>query len=398
LANLSTSLSAVMAKYYDNVFLEAMQEKLVLDKWTDKKTVPLWRGKTVSYFAYYPITPTTTAITEGSSTNNEVIIAAQTVEATVAKYAQWVPYTELVKLTSRDKNLQGAVKLFGNAAAESLEMILAAELFQKGSIPIRVDQLSNSTTNTFEGTIDASASATTTTFKDATLTQNNSFWKGAHFAALAGSTQNYRYGSMVSDWASTGDAGTLTTAAPVAFTAATTKYRMVSGSGLAAANIITGTALEYAVAKARENKFYTFPGGWFKASLAPQVEYDLQKNTVFRNLGQYQQASKLEKGDIGQLWGVDFNRCTIPYRETVAGVYDAAGVVFCTPIMGMHALGNVSLAGMREHKILMKFPGPTSTNEPYDEKGTIAYRFYAAPKALNASWCINLMSGATGVA
>jgi len=177
---------------------------------------------------------------------------------------------------------------------------------------------------------------------------------------------------------------------------------LVSGSGITAADIITGTGVEYAVSKARENKFYTFNDGFFYASLASQVELDLNKNTVFRNIGQYQQASRLDKWEIGKLWGVKWFRATQPYREDVDGTYNpTAGVVFCTPIMGMHALANVALGGQpggQKPKILIKMPGPQSTGEPIDEKGSVGYKFYAAPKSLNAAFCINLMTGATGVA
>lgn len=401
-----------MQTYYDDMFLERMQERLVLDKWTDKKRVPLSRGKTTDFFAYYPIIPDATAITEGSSTANEVTVSGQTVQATIAKWAQWAPNTEMFKLTARDPLLRGQVELFGNAAAESLELALGAELFQKGAIPIRVDQLDNSSTYTFESTVDASATTNSTTvFVDAAIpaaSDADSFWVGAHWAAIylaAGdgttAANNYRHGSLVTDSASAAQTVTIGTAAPKAFTAGC-HYRMVSASGLAAANKITGTAVEYAVAKARENKFYTYPGGWFKSSLAAQVEADLLLNTVFRNLGQYQQAARLEEWEIGKLWGVQFYRTTIPYRRsTTSGAYSATGVVFCTPIMGMHALGNVHLAGQPggdRPKIMIKTPGPQSTNEPIDEKGTIGYKFYAAPKSLNAGFCINLLSGATGVA
>jgi N4-gp56 family major capsid protein len=402
-----------MQTYYDNLFLERMKEKLVLNNWADQKRVPLWKGKTVDYFAYYPIASDSTAITEGSSTANEVTISGQTIQATVAKWAQWAPHTEIVKLTARDENLKGQVELFGNAAAESLEKALALQLFQRGSIPIRVDQLDNSSTFTFESTVDASATTNTSTvFVDAAIpaaSDADSFWVGAHWAATylaAGdgttAANNYRHGALVVDSASAAQTVTLTTAhaAPTSFTAGC-HYRMVSGSGLAAANIITGTAVEYAVSKARENKFYTFPGGFFHASLAPQIEYDLNKNTVFRNIGQYQQASRLDMWEIGKLWGVKWYRATIPFREDVDGTANfATGVVFCTPIMGMHSLGNVHLGGQpggQKPRIMIKTPGNQTTSEPIDERGTVGYKFYAAPKSLNAAFCINLMSGATGV-
>jgi len=382
--------------HYDNVFLERMKDVLRLDNWTDKKNIPLSRGKTVSYFAYYPIAEDSDPITEASSTANEVTVSGQTIEATVAKYAQWRPHTELMTLTARDKKLEGQVKLFGEAAGRSLELALAKELFQNGSIPIRVDQLKNTASYTIESTVDASDGNSSTFLYDDSIVHTSDLYLGAHLGVTSGATRNYRYGGIVSVHGSTAEGMTMTTAAPNSFSANTT-YRMVVGTGLAAANVLTGSAINYAVSKARENKFYTFDDGWFKSTLASQVETDLQKYSVFLNLAQYQQAEKIEKGYIGGLWGIKFYRTTMPYRESTAGAYSASGVVFCTPVMGAHALGNVGLGGMRGHRIHIKNPGPQSTNEPYDEKGTLGYSFYAAPKALNAAFCINILSGATGI-
>lgn len=382
--------------HYDNIFLERMQDVLRLNNWVDQKNIPLWSGKTVSYFSYYPIAEDASPVTEGSSTANEVTVTGQTIEAVVAKYAQWRPHTELLKLTARDKNLEKQVGLFGEAAGRSLELALATELFQNGSIPIRTSQLANSGSYTVESTVDASAGNSTTFFYDDSIVHTSDLFLGAHVGVTSDATRNYRYGGIVDVHGSTAEGFTMTTAAPLAFSANTT-YRMVVGTGIVAGQLITGSSINYAVSKARENQFYTFPGGFFKSTLASQVEVDLQKYQVYLNLGQYQQAEKLEKGYIGSLWGVKFYRTTMPYRESVAGVYSSSGVVFCTPIMGMHALGNVGLGGMKGNRIHIKTPGPQSTNEPYNEKGTLGYSFFAAPKALNAAFCINLMSGATGI-
>jgi len=393
----TTAQVAQMMTYYDNIFLETFNERLVLDKWTDKKNIPLARGKKINFFSYYPLGGNANPITEGASTANEATIAAQTLEATIAKYAQWVPYTERFKLTARDRNLEGQVELFGNAAAETLEEILAEELFKNGSIPIRVDQLKNSASYTHEGTVDSSAGNSTTFWYDDAIVHTTDLYEGAHFACTHTAKVNYRYGGIVSVHGSTAEGFTMTTAAPNSFSSGTT-YRMVVGTGLTAANILTASSIAYAVSKARANKFYRFPGGWFRSTLAAETEFDLQKSAVWRNMSVYQDKSMVEKGILKHLWGVEFHFATMPYREDVDGTKNmSAGVVFCTPIMGRHALGNVSLGGMKGHKILFKTPGPQTTNEPYDENGTIGYKFYAAPKALNAAFCINVMSGATGV-
>lgn len=386
-----------MMIYYDSIFLENFNENLRLDNWADKKNIPLARGKTADYFSYYPITRNATAITEGASTANEATVRGQTLQATIAKYAQWVPYTERFKLTARDENLAKQAGLFGNAAAEVVEELLATELFQNGSIPIRTSQLANSGSYTFESTVDTSAGNSPTFFYDDALVHTSDLMEGAHMAVLATGTVNYRYGGIVSVHGSTAEGFTMTTAAPNSFSSGTT-YRMVVGTGITASQPLTGSSIRYAVSKARKNKFYRFPGNWYRSTLAAETEFDLQGNVIWQNMSIYQDKSMIEKGILKHLWGVEFYFATIPYREDVDGTKNMDdGVVFCTPVMGMHALGNVSLGGMRGHKILFKTPGLQTVSEPYDENGTIGYKFYAAPKALNAAFCINIMSGATGV-
>jgi hypothetical protein len=387
-----------MMTYYDGIFLERFNRNLRLDKWADHKNIPLARGQTANYFAYYPLSGTSTAITEGRSSMNEATIRGQTVEATVKKYAQWVGYTERFKLTARDENLAKQAGLFGDAAAESLEEVLATELFQNGSIPIRTSQLSNSASYTHEGTVDTSAGNSSTFFYDDAIVHTTDLFAGAHMAVTSGATRNYRYGGIVSVHGSTAEGFTMATAAPNSFSSGTT-YRMVVGTGIGAAQPLTASSIRYAVSKARANKFFKFPGGWFRSTLAAETEYDLQGSTIWQNMSIYQDKSMVEKGVLRHLWGVEFYFATLPYREDVDGTKNlSAGVVFCTPIMGPHALGNVSLAGMKGHKILFKTPGLQTISEPYDENGTIGYKFYAAAKSLNAAFCINIMSGATGVA
>ena len=216
-------------------------------------------------------------------------------------------------------------------------------------------------------------------------------------AVLATGKVNYRYGGIVSIHGSTAEGFTMTTAAPNSFSSGTT-YRMVVGTGIGASQPLTGSSIRYAVSKARKNKFFKFPGGWYRSTLAAETEFDLQANTVWQNMAINQNNAMIERGVIKHLWGVEFFFATIPYREDVDGTKNLDdGVVFCTPVMGMHALGNVSLGGMRGHKILFKTPGLQTVSEPYDENGTIGYKIYAAAKALNAAFCINIMSGATGV-
>lgn len=337
----------------------------------------------------------------------QITAKGQTVQATVAKYAQYQTNSEMLSMVSRDPRMATLSELFGEAAAKSIDALLMTEAIQRGSIPMRVDELvTASGTYTREQTIDSVANATgntTTTFVDAGATAANDYFNGAHFAVMypgSGTPTNYRYGGQISDCTQATNWFTISPAAPAAFDSST-YYRMVVGTGISATVTMTGDAIRFALKMANKQRFYPFPGGYFRCVIGDDVMYDLASDTVWKTMSEYSKPENIEKGFVKRLWGVDFYRTTQPYRESVAGAsggVNTTGVVFCTPLFGMHSLGTVDLAGNASPKIIVKTPGPQTVSEPHNENGSIGYAFYYAAKSLNAAFCINMMSGATGIA
>ena len=403
------SNAELLVTHYDNVFLERYKYVILADKYADKKTIPLWNGRVVDYFRYLPFATDTSTIPEGSSTANGLTLIGQNVQATVAKYGQYITYTETIKLVGRDKNLQGVVELMGEVAANTIDELLLTEICQNGSIPIRVDELDNSSTASVEGIADNSAGASTTVIYDSqtmhagmTNANANVGHLGATATQLKGAntrSKNYGHGSLVSDWNDTSNTFTLSNAAPVAFTTAAKgagcSYRYVSTTGLLATDLLTESAIQFALGKAWSNGFWLFDNGYYMGIIGNGPAADLMKSsTVFKNIGYYQRAAQFEKYELGPLWGVKWMRTTNPYREDVDTTKNmASGVVHSTLILGRHAYANIALAGMREKRVQIKTPGPQTVTEPYDNNGTISWHLYAAPKSLNAGFAINILSG-----
>ena len=399
----TTRRTEQMQTYYDNVFLETVKENLVISNWADIKKIPLSRGKTINFYRWFPLSITTTAITEGSATQGQQDFKGQTLQATVAKYASYNKFSELLQITARDPKLKSLAQMHGAAAAEEIDLLLLTECVKNGSFPIRQDELVKTGTYTFESTVDDSTGLSSTVFVDAVLAGNegnaDNYFNEGHFA-VKGNT-NYGHGSTVASYTSVGNILTLDNAAPVAYDSTTT-YRIVQTTGLTSTDIIDGTSIGYAVSRARELKFYPFPGGFFRCPLGSHAEYDLQKDSVYRGIAEYQKADLAEKGFIKALWGVQFYRTTKPYLRSIGATatyadYNESGNMYCTPIMGMHALARVDLAGYSGPKIIVKTPGPQTISEPHDENSIVGRKFYMAAKALNSVFAINLLHGATGI-
>jgi len=391
----------MMQTYYDNIFLEECQERMVIGNWVDVKKIPLARGNDISWFRYYPLDITTTAITEGSATQGQQDFKGQTVSGSVAKHSNYQKFSELFKLTARDPKLKQLARLNGEAAAKTIDLLLLTECIKNGSFPIRQDELGKSETYSIEATVDTSTTNDSVTIIDAELAGNaNNYFAEGHFCVHKGTT-NYGHGSTVASYTSVGNILVLDNAAPVDYDNSS-QYRIVSTTGLTATDIIDGTSIGYAVSRARELKFYTFSGGFFRCPLGPQAEYDLQKDTVYRAIAEYQKSDYAEKGFIKALWGVQFYRITIPYLRLIGTTatyadYNESGNMYCTPIMGRHALGRVDLSGYAGPKIIIKNPGPQTMSEPHDENSIVGRKFYMGQKALNAAFVINLLHGATGL-
>jgi len=396
----STQTTATLTKdlqtYYDNMFLEGVDESLILAQFADVKNVPLYRGKVIDFFRRPPITPDSTEITEGSKTDNQIDFKGQTLQATVKHYAFWSEHTKFISLISRDPELATLVKEYGVGAAKAVDDILMAECILRGSVPLRVDQLSVYTTNSKTGIVDASAGNSTVLFFDASISDTNAWFVGAHIACFEPTATNYGYGGQVISNTAVGTTVGVSPAAPVAFDS-DTNYRMVSGSGLSAK--MTGSAIKYGVALLRDLKAPAFDNDWYYMLMGNPVMNDLMDDTIWLAVQEYhgEKDSLIPNGYVKSLWGVKTFRLTRPYRETVGGAASATGAVWCSPILGRHALARVDLAGYAEPKIIIKSPGPGDTSQPYNETKTIAADMYFAAKAINAAFAVNIMSGATSV-
>lgn len=139
--NSTATLTQEMQIFYDKVFLERLIAETAYDFLTSKRSVPKNSGKTVYFTRQTAFTPTTAALTEGT-TPSAVAFSAATVSATLAGYGDYTTFSDLFSMTGIDNGLKEKVSTFGQYIAEKMDLVRAnvmaagaTTLFPNGKTP-----------------------------------------------------------------------------------------------------------------------------------------------------------------------------------------------------------------------------------------------------------------------
>jgi N4-gp56 family major capsid protein len=120
--NSTATLTQEMAVFYDKLFLERLQAETCYDFLTSKRSIPKNSGKVVYLTRQTAFTPSTTALTEGT-TPSAVAFSAATVSATVAGYGEYTTFSDLFSMTGIDAGLKEKVSTFGQFMAEKMDTV-----------------------------------------------------------------------------------------------------------------------------------------------------------------------------------------------------------------------------------------------------------------------------------
>lgn len=127
MASTTSTLSQLMQTYYDKLFIQMVEQWLVMGEGAQKRPLPQGEGKIVSFQRYSPLTRITTALSEGSNPS-AVDLSATNVTATVAEYGSYTTISKLLSLTAIDPKMKGAVEVMGTNAGESIDELVRNEL------------------------------------------------------------------------------------------------------------------------------------------------------------------------------------------------------------------------------------------------------------------------------
>jgi len=392
----TTTLTALMKTYYDRKLLEFAEPVMVADKLADhSRDIPQKEGKTINFTRYVPLAKITSATSEGA--NPTVIeMEAFDFEKTVAKYSSSISLSETVQLTAYDDVLAGAVMLLGVNMGESVnyQYRLAMSL---GFYPLRVD---NSSTYAKTGTVTTATS--TTVVRDTSLTEADYFWDNGLLIWLTG--QNAGSAHEVTSFIDTNSVITFEPALKEAVDVGDT-FRIVVTTGLAATNIVTGAAVERAVAVLKNNKAPKYDGKFYVGIMSPFVVYDFMQDSAWVNAQHYASPEAIKNGELGKWGGVRWYEDTEAFTTLICdgtadasdrgfSIYSAAGTINQTPIFGKHAIAGTRIGGVKD-KLIVKVSGPQDTSNPTNAFSMVSWRVFFVAVVLNGLFGIQLLSGAS---
>lgn len=123
MSSTTTTLTNLMAIYYDKVFLDRAKLMLVYDVGAQVKPVPGNSGKTVYWNRFAPLAVATTPLTE-AAVPTAVDMTSNIISATIAEYGSYVKVGSLFEMTSIDVNLKEHVEVMGQNAGETVDTLI----------------------------------------------------------------------------------------------------------------------------------------------------------------------------------------------------------------------------------------------------------------------------------
>ena len=118
----SAGLAPEIKQYYDLVLLERALPNLLHLQFAQKRPLPRNAGKSVEFRRFNSLPEATTALTEGTPSNQQNVTVS-TVVASVSQYGAYVTFSDFLVLTALDDYLAETSDLLGEQAGSTIDII-----------------------------------------------------------------------------------------------------------------------------------------------------------------------------------------------------------------------------------------------------------------------------------
>ena len=182
---------------------------------------------------------------------------------------------------------------------------------------------------------------------------------------------------------------------------ATTSVQYAGGAAnanaITSSSVMTVAEIRKAVRTLKKNKARPFNGGrgdHFICIVSPDVAYDLQSDTDWKAVRQYQDKEAIYSGELGSMFGVVFVESTEAYFA--ANTAQTPVTIHHSLIFGADAYGIVDIEGSGGIKTYVKPAGSAGTSDPLNQISTVGAKVMAyAAKVLNPAWIIDIQTAAS---
>lgn len=117
-----SGLSVEMKTFYDMTLVDEASPNLVHDQFGQKRPIPKNGGKKIEFRKFASLPKALTPLTEGVTPDGKKL-SAESIEAEVAQYGDYVTQSDVLELTSLDNTIVEATKILGRQAGLTLDTI-----------------------------------------------------------------------------------------------------------------------------------------------------------------------------------------------------------------------------------------------------------------------------------
>ncbi len=363
----AAQLSKLVPIYYDKVFLERLETNrvLVFRQFGTKKNLPKNEGSTIYWHAWRALGKGKILTESAANSPQYQGISARRVSATLIMIGDYAKITTFVDMVAINSVVKGAVELFADAAAWTLDFMAGRQLLWK---KVSVSAM-------FEST------------------------------SLSGTMGNANYLSAVVN-----ASGSQFQAPCYLIDDLTTRVHTLSSlNGGSAATLLTPSVFRWAKLKLKVKMAQPFPNGHYKAIFHPDMIEQLRGSSAYIDLHKYTETGARvfdqgtmvggkgpapENGLEGYLEGFDIYSST---EAPMCAVTNAAmsshgaGRYYFNFFFGQGAYGVTDFNGGVQ--TFVKTPGPQDTSQPLNLFSTVGYKAIATHQILNPSACLWLATG-----
>lgn len=346
------AISDAVKIYYNKRLVERLEPKTYLYQLGKKEPIPGNEGNQVEFTGYRSIKPILSNSNELAST--QTYISAYKINATLVQRHNYVQLSTLLKQTAIDPNVSGATDVLADQGAKTVEMYLR---------------------QTVVGKIGTAARSSITTHSiNTTAAQHNT--QGVITGTSAQRTHQF--------WSD--------------FPLLHNKVRLATSADVATINAVGGSAMtvsqvRHGVSYLRSNDVESPAGDdtyplvvhtWTADAIMQDPTWKTWNNNTNTNTTMY-------RGEIGQVFGarVIVSNMAFRYEYSAAPLTTASGAFNASFLVGKDCFGVSELApamgNQRGFSVIVKTPGPGSTNDPVDLINTVGMKMVMTAAVLNKS-------------
>jgi len=330
----------LLMSYFEKRAIKTLHESVWFYQMGEKYPLPMGSGQSITFNGWRTLAAASSTLAEASA-NSTVSLSSRKVAATIASYGRGIKITDLLEKTSILPVEPGALKELEQSAALTVDNMVQLAVFK--NVLAQVGQAADTKAKILSSWMSAAASS---------------------FCANTGTTGNSRQFGF-----------------PVVFGTSAARLSAVAAAAPSISAKLGPIAVRKAVTRLKRLNVKPMADGYYVAIAHPNAMSVMMSNPDFKQWAlNYESGPKetMYKHIVGKVHQVKFMESTNCPRYAVT-----AHSVNLTPIFGEGALGVTELDG--GVKMILKRPGPNSTDNPYDLFSTLTFKVRGVAAVLNPS-------------